>query len=63
LGPGLLSISPHISIDFLLENVYFGILLCLNLSSMGGFLTFGFFLFFFLVLMFTHMVLVFLFFV
>jgi hypothetical protein len=47
LGPRLLSISPQVSIDFLLWNIYFSIRL-LVLGGVGGFLMFGFVLLFFL---------------
>jgi hypothetical protein len=46
LGPGLLSMSLQISIDFLSWNVYFSMRL-LVLISVDDFLMFGFALFFF----------------
>jgi hypothetical protein len=59
LGPGLLSMSPQVSIDFLSWNVYFSMRL-LVLGRVGDFLMFGFVLFFFLI--FSRMILIFLFF-
>jgi hypothetical protein len=59
LGPGLLSISPHNKINFLLWNVDFSVyLLLLNMAS--DCLVFIFVFLFLLFLMFFHMSMVFL---